>query len=210
MKKKSSILVNTLVLFVITAIAILALAVVNQITKGPIAQAEIDARAEVYRAVYPDAQDFVEIDNSEELLDGSANMLSGQGLSGCYVNDVLAVTNASGDTVGYVIAATSPNGYGGDVQIAVGINNDGVLTGFDVVSQSETAGLGSKCTESEFKDQFTGKFATILEFTKTGATADNQIDAISGATITTTAVTQATNSAILFYQSNLADLTKGE
>lgn len=199
-KNKSSILKNTLVLLIVTFVAVLALAVVNQITKGPIAQAEIDARAEIYKVVYPDAESFAEVEDAQTLLDNSAELLTNAGYDGCSINDVLAVENTSGETDGYVIAATSPNGYGGDVQIAIGITADGEITGFDVVSNSETAGLGSKCTDPEFKDQFAGKPAAKLEYTKSGASADNEIDAISGATITTNAVTEATNSAIIFYQ----------
>lgn len=201
-KKKSSILINTLVLFVVTFIAVLALAVVNQITKEPIAQAEINARAEVYKVVYPEAENFSEIENSESLIEGSADMLSQSGCDGCFVNDALAVTDANGNIVGYVIAATSPNGYGGDLQAAVGITKDGKITGFNIVSHNETAGLGSKCAEPDFTSQFADKPAAVLEYTKSGATADNQIDAVSGATITTNASVEAANAAIIFYQSN--------
>lgn len=198
-KKKSSILINTLVLFVVTFVAILALAIVNQVTTEPIEQAEINARAEVYETVYADAENFSEVENSETLIENSAQMLTDAGYDGCSINDVLAVTDTAGNIEGYVIAATSPNGYGGDIQIAIGIK-DGTLTGFDVITLNETAGLGSKAAESEFKDQFAGKSAETLEYTKTGASADNEIDAISGATITTNAVTEAVNAAITFYQ----------
>ncbi len=205
MKKKSSMLTNTLVLVVVTFVAILALSVVYQVTKAPIEQAEINARAEVYKVVYPEAKGFAQIDNTEALLEGSADLLSEAGYSGCFVNDVLAVVDtadSSGTPKGYVIAATSPSGYGGNIQVAVGITADGVLTGFNVVSHSETAGLGSKCTEPAFTEQFKGKKAEALAYSKTGASADNEIDAIGGATITTGAVTDAANAAIAFYQAH--------
>ncbi len=201
-KKKSGIFINTLVLVLVTFVAITALAVVNQVTKEPIAQAEINARAEVYKVVYPDAENFAEVENSESIIEGSADFLKNAGYDGCFINDALSVTDDSGNIKGYVIAATSPSGYGGDVQIAVGISSDGKITGFNVVSNNETAGLGSKCTEPEFTSQFANKPATVLEYTKSGAAEDNQIDAISGATITTNAVTEAVNSAIVFYQEN--------
>ncbi|MGN1421563.1 MAG: RnfABCDGE type electron transport complex subunit G [Eubacterium sp.] len=201
-KKKSSVLVNTLVLLVVTFVAVLLLAVVNQVTRGPIAQAEINARAEIYKVVYPDAENFAEAENTEALLEGSAELLASEGYTGCSINDFLVVEDSSKAVKGYVIAATSPNGYGGDIQVALGITADGKITGFDVVSNSETAGLGSRCTDPEFKDQFAGKSASMLEYTKSGATADNEIDAISGATITTNAVTEAANCAIVFYQEN--------
>ena len=65
-KKKSSVLVNTLVLLVVTFVAVLLLAVVNQVTRGPIAQAEINARAEIYKVVYPDAENFAEAEDTDE------------------------------------------------------------------------------------------------------------------------------------------------
>lgn len=209
-KKKSSILMNTLVLFVVTFIAVLALAVVNQITKEPIAQAEINARAEVYKVVYPGAENFEEIENSKSLIEGSAEVLSGAGYDGCFVNDALAVTDASGNIQGYVIAATSPSGYGGDLQAAVGITKDGKITGYSIVSHSETAGLGSKCAEPDFTNQFADKAAATLEVTKSGATADNQIDAVSGATITSNAATEAANAAIVFFQDSFGGGIKKE
>ena len=202
MSKKSSTITNTIVLVAVTFVAILVLSLVYQITKEPIAQAEINARAEVYKIVYPGAENFAELDNSASLLDNSAQMLADAGYSGCSINDALAVTDAGGTVRGYVIAATSPAGYGGNIQVAVGITTEGQLTGFNVVSHQETAGLGSKCTEPEFTSQFAGKKAEILAYTKTGASADNEIDAIGGATITTGAVTDAANAAIAFYQAN--------
>ncbi|MGN1123851.1 MAG: RnfABCDGE type electron transport complex subunit G, partial [Eubacterium sp.] len=190
----------------VTFVAVLALAVVNQVTRGLIEQAEINARAEVYKVVYADASGFAEIENSDSVLENSAAVLEKEGFKGCVINDALAVTGSSGDIQGYVIAATSPQGYGGDVQVAVGITKDGVIKGVSVVANSETAGIGSKCTEPEFTNQFANKNAEILEYTKSGASADNQIDAMSGATISTNAVTEAVNTAIVFYNSQL----KGE
>lgn len=203
-KKKSGIILNTLVLVIVTFVAIAALAVVNQITKEPIAQAELNARAEVYKTVYAEAKSFDEVENTQQMLENAPEMLTNAGYDGCVIDDVLAVTDESGDMAGYVIAATSPSGYGGNVQVAVGIAKDGTIKGVDIVSHNETAGLGSKCTEPEFKSQFSGKAAAVLEYSKTGASAENEIDAISGATITTNAVTEAVNAAIVFYQDSFA------
>lgn len=202
-KKKSNIFINTLVLLVVTLVCVALLAVVNQFTRGPIEQAEINARAETYRVVYPQASEFAEIEDTQSLLDGAPEILTAAGLDGCFINDALAVKSSDGSIEGYVIAATSPNGYGGEVQIAIGITADGEITGFNPISHSETPGFGAKCEEDDFKSQFAGKPATMLEYSKTGATEDNQFDAISGATRTTNAITQAINSAVVFYQSCL-------
>ena len=199
--KKSNLFKNTLILVIITLVAVAALAVVNQITKGPIEQAEINQKAEAYKVVYADANEFGEIDGLDKMIKKSTKLFEDNGLSGCTVTEALAVKNSSGDTEGYIIASTSPNGYGGEIDVAIGIK-DGKLTGFTVISNSETAGLGSKCAEPDFQNQFKDKAAEVLSYTKTGASSDTEIDAISGATITTNAVTEAVNAAIIFYQSN--------
>lgn len=200
-KKKTNTFVNTLVLVIISAVAVALLAIVNQITLEPIEKAEVNQKAEIYKVVYTDCDSFAEIDNTEQMIADSAQLLSDKGLGNCKIVDVLAALDSSGNTEGYIIAATSPSGYGGDVEIAIGVK-DGKLTGFSSIKNSETAGLGSKCSEPEFTDQFKGKAASLLTYTKTGASSDTEIDAISGATITTNAVTEAVNSAILFYQEN--------
>lgn len=200
-KKKSNIVINTIVLVAVTFVAILALAVVNQITLEPIAQADLNQQAEAYKVVYQDASEFAQIDGVEAMLEDATSLLEENGFKGCTVIDALAVKGSSGDTEGYIIAATSPNGYGGEIQVAIGIKDD-KLTGFTAIKNNETAGLGSKCTEPEFTNQFKDKAAAVLSYTKAGASSDTEIDAISGATITTNAVTEACNAAIIFYQAN--------
>lgn len=206
-KKKSNIFTNTLVLLIVTFICVALLAVVNQVTRGPIEQAEINARAQTYRAVYPDAQNFSEVEGTDALLENAPALLSAAGYDGCYINDTLCVTDANGNAAGYVVAATSPNGYGGEIQIAIGISSDGIITGFQPISHSETPGFGAKCEEDVFKEQFKGMSASAIEYSKTGATKDNEIDAISGATRSTNAITEAVNSAIIFYQENFVQST---
>ena len=87
--------------------------------------------------------------------------------------------------------------YGGDITLAVGILFDGTVQGISVISQGETAGLGAVCAEEKFTGQFSG-IKGVVEYVKTGKTEPNQIDAISGATITTKAVTEAVNAAVAY------------
>ena len=115
--------------------------------------------------------------------------------------DIQVVAEAEdGSVLGYLITASSTEGYNGLVQISVGITSEGNLTGLGFLSISETPGLGMKAKEPTFKDQFNGMKAQKLEVTKTEATADNQVQAISGATYTSKAVTGATNAAIYFVE----------
>ena len=80
---------------------------------------------------------------------------------------------------------------------------DGTVTGIEMLSISETAGLGMKAKEADFKDQFKDKNVEKFTYTKTGESGDDMIDAISGATITTNAVTNAVDSALVYFQNEL-------
>lgn len=198
-KSKSSFLKNCVALLVITLVAGLALSAVNEITKEPIAKAEETARLEAYETVFPDAE-FETPQDLDALLEGGQAAIDSVGLTGCTVSDILYANDANGERIGCVVAAVSPNGYGGDISVAVGIDaKTSTITGFSVLSNSETAGLGARCTEDEFVSQFAGKDATSIEYVKGGGAAGNQIDAISGATVTTNAVTEAVNSALAVY-----------
>ena len=108
--------------------------------------------------------------------------------------------DASGETLGYAINLTTSEGYGGDITFSMGVREDGTLNGISILTISETAGLGMNATKDEFKNQFQNKQAEAFEVTKTGATADNQINAISGATITSNAVTKGVNSGLCAFE----------
>lgn len=203
---KNKFLKNCLALFVITLVAGVSLAFVNEVTKEPIAKAQDKARLEAYEVVYPNAE-FKVMDNSDEILKASSKSLEKENFSQCSVDDVLAVTDKNGNLIGYVFSATSPSGYGGDIKVAVGVSNKtNKITGFTVLSHSETAGLGAKATEDEFKSQFIGKSANGINYTKNGASNDTEIDALSGATITSNAVCEAVDSALAVYNYQLKEV----
>lgn len=203
---KNKFLKNCLALFVITLVAGVSLAFVNEVTKEPIAKAQDKARLEAYEVVYPNAE-FKVMDNSDEILKASSKSLEKDNLSQCSVDDVLSVTDKNGNLIGYVFSATSPSGYGGDIKVAIGVSNKtNKITGFTVLSHSETAGLGAKATEDEFKSQFIGKSANGINYTKNGASNDTEIDALSGATITSNAVCEAVDSALAVYNYQLKEV----
>ena len=105
--------------------------------------------------------------------------------------------------LGYVITVTNHEGYGGDIKVSTGIFSDGTVKGIEMLSIGETAGLGMKATEDDFKDQFKDKLVELFTVTKSGSSNDSEIDALSGATITSNAVTNAVNSALVYYQNML-------
>ncbi len=168
-----------LTLFAITAISALILAVVNSMTEPVIAENTAKKQAEAMMIVLPEAKEF-----SEENLMAAPNENA---------LEVYEGRDEAQNSVGYAVMAQS-NGYGGIISIAVGVDNDLKVTGIDIISQSETPGLGAKCSTDEFKSQFVGKTSEIL--VSKNATAENEIDAISSATITSKAVTKAINAAI--------------
>ena len=107
------------------------------------------------------------------------------------------------EIAGYAIKV-APKGYGGPVEIMVGISTDGKVTGIKILSHTETPGLGANAPQPKFSDQYKDKpTKDKLEVVKTVPSKENQIQAITGATITSKAVTLGVNDAIDFYNSSL-------
>ena len=103
--------------------------------------------------------------------------------------------------VGYALSVSS-KGFGGEITFALGLTTGGEITGISFTQIAETAGLGMKATEPDFKDQFNGKSGS-LTLVKGAATAENEISAITGASITSNAVTDAVNAGLSFYETVL-------
>lgn len=188
---KNTIIKDTMILTLITLIAGGVLGLVYEITKDPIAKQQELAKQEAYKAVFEDADTFevcVEAEDAE-----LAAYLAGEGFEAQTVNEIMEAKDASGETLGYAINLTTSEGYGGDITFSMGVQADGTLNGISILTISETAGLGMNATKDEFKGQFKEKQADAFEVTKTGASKENEINAISGATITSNAVTQGVN-----------------
>lgn len=190
------------VLLVITLFAGLILGLVYQITKDPIARAEEKAAKEAYAEVFPGDVEFDMLEDAIAEDDTFAMQWKEAGFEGVDIVNVLEAKDDLGNLLGYVLTVTSHEGYGGDITFTMGICNDGTLNGISILSISETAGLGMKA-EAVLKPQFAEKKVPSFTYTKTGATSDSQINAISGATITTNAVTTAVNGGLYYFQSQL-------
>lgn len=197
---KSGFMKDALILFAITLVSGLCLGAVYGMTKGPIEQATIAKNNATYQEVLSAASEFSTVEGSDEKIAAmeASGELSGLGFGGIAIESVLEGKDANGAAVGHVINSLSNDSYGGAVKISVGFDMDGTITGLGIREISDTPGLGLKAKEPGFKNQFTGKNAEVLEVTKTGASADNQIDAISGATITSSATTNAVNAALYY------------
>ncbi|MGN1147683.1 MAG: RnfABCDGE type electron transport complex subunit G [Lachnospiraceae bacterium] len=197
------------ILFAITLIAGILLGFVNELTKEPIARQEELKVQKACAEVFADAASF------EEVLDIELPTALGSGpeisvaeeyaaANGVEIGTVYRALSADGTLLGYVINTTSKEGYGGNIELMMGITMDGTLNGISILSISETAGLGMRAGEV-LVPQFAGKNVDTFVYTKTGATTDNEIDAISGATITTKAVTNAVNAGLYYFQTLLQE-----
>lgn len=199
--KKSSILKDAFALFAITLVAALALGFVYEITKDIIAKREAEAKAQAYAAVY--AQAALVDDKNEDLnnkVADSKDFLTSNGFSSTTIEEVCVAKDSNGNAIGYVMTITSHAGYGGDIKFSMGVKADGTLTKIEILSISETAGLGMKAQEEPFKGQFTEVNADQFTVIKNNATksSPSEINAISGATVTSKAITDTVNAGLAF------------
>lgn len=180
--------VLTVKLLLICAIVAALLAGVNTIT-DPIIKANEQKNFELaMQEVLPYANTFEEVQLNE------------------YTPDKTGVTLESvylADNGGYVVSTVCSEGYGGDISIMVGISPDFTINQVKIMSMSETPGLGAKASEPKFINQYHGQSAGISVI-KNAAATDGQVEAISGATITSKAVTKAVNAAL-----DAAEVAKG-
>lgn len=192
----SKIIKDTMALTVITLVAGLALGGVHAITKEPIARQQEKAKIEAYQEVFADADTFETIELTEELTVQLRENLESENLAAQEIVEIMQALDASGNTLGYAFQILSGGGYGGDIQFSVGIQKDGTVNGISILSISETAGLGMNANTDRFKSQFADKNVGAFEVTKKGAVSDEQIDALSGATITSKCMVNGVNAGI--------------
>lgn len=194
---------DALTLTLITLIAGILLGGVYELTKEPIAQRQIEANAEAYRMVLPEAAEFRADESLSQKAAAADSLLRQSGLSmeQVAIDGAVYGYDETGAFKGVIVEAVSKDGYGGAIKLAVGIREEGaakVISGIDFLEINETAGLGMKAVEPAFKEQFQDKKVDHFELTKDGASEEYQVDALSGATRTSNAVTNAVNGALYF------------
>ena len=182
-----------LVLLLVTAIAGGVLAGVNSVTAPVIAERQRQESFGALLEIFSEADDFLPIDEA---------LLSEITSSNNFVTEVMEAKKGD-ETIGYAMK-TKSGGYGGDIIIQLGINLDSTLAGIKVMQQSETPGLGSRIVdEPAFAASFAGKsFASGLSAVGTPS-ADNEVMALSGATVSTNGVLAGVNGAIEAFNSFL-------
>ncbi len=163
-----------IILFLIAAICTAILAVTNSVTAPKIAENNALAEIEARQLVFADADSFSDVKTVGEVT---------------YVDAL----DKDGKVIGYVFT-TASKGYGGEIKVMTGIGADGNVTGMKILAIEETAGLGMNAKKDEFRNQYVGNSG---EFTVVKSDAgENEIQALTGATITTQAVTDAVNAAV--------------
>ena len=197
---KNKIIKDALALTLITLVAGVTLGGVYEITKDPIAKQEAQAKAEAYEQVFTDAAAFEEVEMDDTLIQTIRDQLDQEGYKAQSIEEVMRAEDQSGETLGYAFTVVTSEGYGGDIQFSMGGQNDGTLNGISILSIGETAGLGMNADTPAFKDQFVGKQVEKLQYTKNGATQDDEINAISGATVTTNAMTNGVNAGLCAFR----------
>ena len=191
---------NTAILTAITLVAGCLLGLVYEITKEPSAKQEAQAKAEAYEQVFTDAAAFEAVEMDDTLTKTIRDQLDQEGYKAQSIEEVMRAEDQSGETLGYAFAVVTSEGYGGDIRFSMGVQNDGTLNGISILSIGETAGLGMNADTPAFKDQFVGKQVEKLQYTKNGATQDDEINAISGATVTTNAMTNGVNAGLCAFR----------
>ena len=196
---KKQIVHDALVLAAFTLVLGFILALVYGITKDPIDAANAAAAQAAYQAVFEDADTF---DSVEYDKDAADELLSDNGFSDT-IDDIQSAKDADGNGLGYVITVTAKDGSQGSITFAVGIQNDGTVNGYSITSISETPGLGMKAEDEDFYSQFEGKLVDSFTVVKQKPSADNEIEAITGSTITSKAMANGCNAAIYYFQNEL-------
>ena len=201
MNDTKSMIKNALILFAITLVAGVLLGLVYQVTKEPIAYQEKLAQDKANQSVFAAASTFEDVD-----IDEASAVAAETSFPGVTIKSVKKAMDTSGAVLGYVIQVKS-KGYGDFIDYTVGITNGGNINGISIISIAETPGLGMNAGKV-IVPQFVDKIALNFNVVKNGQLTDSttQIEAISGATITSRAVTNGVNAAVVYYENCL----KGE
>lgn len=182
-----------LILFLVCVVMTSALAYVNGVTEPIIAENEKLAEQESLSKVLANADSFSDAKTSDELKE--------QGFNISDRIEKLYEAQKDGNLVGYVVAVSS-RGYGGAIKIIVGIDKNHTITGVLLTSHNETPGLGANAANSSFTDQFKGEIPQEEFFVvKSKADDDNEIQAVTAATVSSRAVTVGVADAVALVRS---------
>jgi electron transport complex protein RnfG len=176
-------------LTLITVVAGLILSLVEGVTREPIAAQRRAAMLRAINAVLP------AIDNEPDT--DTVALKAGKDRKGRDLERTFYRGRKSGELAGVAFRVVAPDGYSGNIEIMVGVDPAGAVTGIEILSHAETPGLGAKITQPAFKKQFVGKNLENADWRvkKDGG----QFDQITGATISPRAVVGAVHRGLEFF-----------
>lgn len=177
-----------LTLMAYTAIAAFLLAGFNLVTAPKIYALQEERELAAQKAVLPAADSF-----QEEKIVAEAMETEYPAIMAIYSG-----LDEAGEPVG-LVAKVAPKGYGGTVNMMVGVGHDGTITGLEILSHGETPGLGANIENPDFIAQFVGKQTGLLQVVKGQASAAEDISALASATISSTAVTEGVNQVLQYF-----------
>jgi electron transport complex protein RnfG len=188
-------------LLIIVVVSAIALGAVNYVTEGPIAEQMAAAATEARQSAFPEAASFEALydPGSDALKDVSlASLLGTDELPKDYaiIKTVYKALDASGNEIG-ITAGVVTKGFNSGLNITIGVGTDGTIHGVIVGDNTETAGLGAKAAEPEYEGQYVGKKSPLAVVKS--SPGDSDIEAITGATITSRGVTDAVNTVSEFH-----------
>lgn len=192
---------DAMILFAFTVVLGLLLGIVNEITKEPIAKVNYEIEQNAYREVFKDADSFEAVESFTAK--DAAKIIAKSEYTADEITDVNAAKDKDGNILGYVINVTSHEGSQADISLSVGIRMDGTLNGYSITSISETPGLGMLVKEKPFYSQFENKPEESYNVVKSTPAADNEIESVTGATISSRAVTNAVNASLVYFRTAL-------
>jgi len=184
-----------LILLIISAVAGGLLALTNSVTYKKIAMAEELANEQAKQRLLGEAESFVTLDDSKlkDIASSDSNII-----------EISEGYDSGSNLIGYVFKATT-KGFGGDIQFMLGISTDGKITGIEILGHEESPGLGANIEKDYFKDSFVGKNAKGELTSSKEPAKDNEIQALTSATITTNAMLKGVNGILEVYNSKLSN-----
>ena len=195
--RKKAIPKPVIILLVITLVAGAALSGGYVLTADRIAENQERAAQAAFLEVVPGAVSF----ETDEAVQAAAE---GSAYGSVTIQKALTGVDESGNVVGYAISVRNAQSFDGGLALVVGIQADGTLNGISFTELHETAGMGMKCGEPDFMNQFAGVNVASFTLNKGGASAeDDVIDSVNGASVTSGSVVDAVNAALDFFAANL-------
>ncbi len=176
---KKNIIVPTIALFLICLVATSLLALANSVTAPIIDELAVKTEMESRKKVVTLAEEFV--DKNENGVSYALGL------------------DAEGNPLGMVFTTTAKS-YGGEILVMTGVDMDGKVSGVELLSINDTAGLGMNATKADFRSQFLGLVNGIKVMKNSSNHDNNEITALTGATITSQAVTDAVNAALADFE----------